>query len=95
MNSTAVDELNRILAIPELHLLTPEDIAFLKARRSYLNPSQRLGYKELNLFGDDKKSQSIDKNLPNANDLSEEELANLENDVPVDNSQKANFAKKK
>lgn len=78
MDQTSQEEFDRITSIPELISLIPEDIAFLKARRSYLNPSQRLAYKPLNLFGDDKKSQSIEKGLPNENDMSEEELAEAE-----------------
>lgn len=74
MDQTSQEEFDRITSIPELSSLIPEDIAFLKARRSYLNPSQRLAYKSLDLFGDDKKSQSIEKDLPNENDMSEEEL---------------------
>lgn len=83
MDTKSQEEFDRITSIPDLEALTPEEINFLKARRAYLNPSQRLAYKELNLFEKNEKSQSVEVNLPNANDLPEEELKALEqNKVP-------------
>jgi len=81
MNATAQAEFERITSIPEIVSLTPEDISFLKARRAYLNPAQRLAYEELELFGKNEKSLSVDEQgRPNPNDLTEEELAGLESE---------------
>jgi len=78
MNKTAQAEFDRITAIPDLAALTEKEIDFLKARRAYLTPTQRLAYKPLNLFPkDEAKSQSIDGNKPNINDLTEDDLDNL------------------
>ena len=77
MDQKSQEEFDRITSIPELELLTPEDIAFLKARRAYLTPSQRMGYSSLNLFDKGEKQQKVEMHVPNANALSQEELSEL------------------
>lgn len=78
MDKKSQEEFDRITSIPDLEALTEDEIAFLRARRAYLNPSQRLAYQPLNLFPKgEKKTQPI-ANKVNVNDLTQEELDALE-----------------
>lgn len=43
----------------DINDLSKEDVAFLRARRSYLTPSQKLAYTDLNLFKDDVKANQV------------------------------------
>lgn len=47
----------------DINSLTADDIAFLKARRLYLTPAQRLAYQsaEMNLFGKDEEAVVLDQ----------------------------------
>jgi len=56
MDGESQEKLNAITS-KSLASLTKADLIFLKARRSYLNPSQRLAYEGLNLFAADKKAE--------------------------------------
>lgn len=58
MNPEALEVFNRITN-KSLKELTKHDIAFLKARRSYLNPAQRMAYEELKLFALDEVKESV------------------------------------
>ena len=49
MNPDAKLEFDRITSL-DIPQLTTNDILFLKARRSYLNPAQRMAYESLKLF---------------------------------------------
>ena len=59
MNPEAKLEFDRITS-KDIRELGKLDIAFLKARRSYLNPAQRLAYEGLNLFAADKVEEELE-----------------------------------
>jgi len=82
MDQKSQAEFDRIVAIPDLKALSKDEIRFLTARRAYLNPSQRLGYSELNLFPKaERVSGETEKGKKNINDLTVAELAELEVDA--------------
>ena len=55
----------------DINDLTKDDIAFLKARRLYLTPAQRLAYQtaELNLFSNKKEEKTILDQTPVFDDI--------------------------
>jgi hypothetical protein len=76
MDKETREQFDRLTSI-EIEALTKDDKSFLKARRSYLTPAQRMAYKDLDFF-DEKSKEAEAAKLKAEEDKKKEADARVE-----------------